>query len=215
MVNKHILTSSIILILANIVPVLGVFFLGWDAFSILIFYWIESLFVGIFTVFKIRKAEGKMEMNVIINNKRAKDMDKNELTFNFIRFYGIFMAVHIFFLIIFFFMFFKDSSFSLFSVLLPSLSLLISHGMSYKTNFIGNEEFKKFSSSYMFYMPFKRIFIMQFILILGIGFFIFAFRLTPSVVIIPIVAFKTIFDLIFHWAEHSGKAKSAPLRFSG
>lgn len=45
------LTSSVlILILANLIPVYAVFFLGWKAFLVILIFWIENVIVGIFNV---------------------------------------------------------------------------------------------------------------------------------------------------------------------
>jgi len=46
------------IVLGNLLPVLGVLFLGWDAGMILILYWIENLVVGIFTLPRILMASG-------------------------------------------------------------------------------------------------------------------------------------------------------------
>ena len=40
-------------LLMNLVPVAGVLFQGWDAMVLLLFYWIETLVIGLFNVLKI------------------------------------------------------------------------------------------------------------------------------------------------------------------
>jgi hypothetical protein len=40
----------------NLVPLIGVLFLGWDLASILVMYWIETGIIGVINVLKIRKA---------------------------------------------------------------------------------------------------------------------------------------------------------------
>jgi hypothetical protein len=45
--------SACALIAANALPLLGVFFLGWDAFSIVILYWTENVVIGAINVFKM------------------------------------------------------------------------------------------------------------------------------------------------------------------
>ncbi len=51
--------SAITLILANLIPVYGAIFLGWKVFDIVIFYWLETIIVGLFNVFKIALCQGK------------------------------------------------------------------------------------------------------------------------------------------------------------
>ncbi len=45
--------SVITLILSNIVPVLGVIFMGWQAFAVLFLFWFENIVIGISNVFKM------------------------------------------------------------------------------------------------------------------------------------------------------------------
>lgn len=42
----------------NLVPVAGVAFLGWDVWTILVVYWLENAFAGIFAFLRIGIAEG-------------------------------------------------------------------------------------------------------------------------------------------------------------
>lgn len=52
--------STAILILANLVPLAGVFSLGWNAADILLLYWAENLVIGIYTVLKMALARSDM-----------------------------------------------------------------------------------------------------------------------------------------------------------
>ncbi len=45
--------SGLTLIAANLLPLLGVIFLGWDAFAILLLYWAENVVIGAINVLKI------------------------------------------------------------------------------------------------------------------------------------------------------------------
>jgi hypothetical protein len=45
--------SAIALIAANLLPLFGVFFLGWDAFSIVALYWVENVILGAINVLKM------------------------------------------------------------------------------------------------------------------------------------------------------------------
>ena len=46
------------IVIGNLIPILGVLFLGWDAGAILILYWIENFIVGVFTLPRILFAQG-------------------------------------------------------------------------------------------------------------------------------------------------------------
>jgi hypothetical protein len=41
------------LTVANLVPLFGVVFLGWDAAAIVLLYWIENLIIGLFNVLRM------------------------------------------------------------------------------------------------------------------------------------------------------------------
>lgn len=41
------------IVLSNAIPIAGVLFFGWPAFSLLLFYWIENLVIGLFNALKI------------------------------------------------------------------------------------------------------------------------------------------------------------------
>ena len=46
------------LVLANLVPLVGVLFFGWDLWTIIALYWAENGIIGLYNVAKILKAEG-------------------------------------------------------------------------------------------------------------------------------------------------------------
>lgn len=46
-------SSSVVLIAANLVPLFGVLFLDWDAFSIVLLYWVENVIIGAINVLKM------------------------------------------------------------------------------------------------------------------------------------------------------------------
>jgi len=43
----------IALLAANVIPLFGVLFLDWDAFSIVLLYWSENLVIGFYNILKI------------------------------------------------------------------------------------------------------------------------------------------------------------------
>jgi hypothetical protein len=45
--------SSIALIAANLLPILGVLYFDWDAFSIVALYWVENIVIGIINILKM------------------------------------------------------------------------------------------------------------------------------------------------------------------
>jgi len=45
--------EAVWIVLWNVIPVTGVLFFGWNAFSLLIFYWIENVVIGAFNALKL------------------------------------------------------------------------------------------------------------------------------------------------------------------
>ena len=45
--------SIITIIAANLIPIYGVLFLGWQVLPVMIFFWIENVLIGVFNVFKM------------------------------------------------------------------------------------------------------------------------------------------------------------------
>jgi hypothetical protein len=185
-----LLFSSSLLVLANLIPLYGVMSLGWSVFSILILYWFENVIIGVFTFLKIWKAEGS---------------DAGEKVF-FLGFfpmhYGIFTLVHGIFLIAFFI----GAAISWTGVVFGIFTLIISHGLSFLGNYIGNKEYLKASPAFLMFRPYPRIIVMHITIILGAMFILNGASMGAMVIMIFL---KTVFDLGFHLAEHLGK-KLAP-----
>ena len=65
--------AVVALILANLVPLAGVLWFGWDVWGILIIYWLENGIYGLFNVLKMRKAEGSEdESSVAADDTRRR-----------------------------------------------------------------------------------------------------------------------------------------------
>ena len=50
--------AVVALIVANLIPLIGVLFFGWSVWNILIVYWLENGIVGVFNVLKMATAQG-------------------------------------------------------------------------------------------------------------------------------------------------------------
>ncbi len=187
--------SLIFLILANLVPVLGVLFMDWSVFYVLIYYWLESAVVGIFNVVKI------------VMDTRSFLFRRIFFALFFIVHFGGFMAGHLLFLFILNGFFTGSSTFSfsdIFSVisnvLVYAAALFTSHGISFFTNYIGKKEYKKIELGSLMFAPYSRIVLMHLTILFGM----FAAVLTGMniAVVILFVVFKIFVDLRAHRKEH-------------
>jgi len=84
------------LILANLVPLIGVLFFGWSVWNILIVYWLENGVVGFFNVLKILRAEGPVDPTSTwrMNGRPMNVVGRGAIAGFFILHYGIFWFVH-------------------------------------------------------------------------------------------------------------------------
>ena len=207
---------AICLVAANAIPLYGVAFAGWDAFSIVLLYWAENLIIGFYNVLK---------MAIFRTETPAGHLQKLFMIPFFILHYGGFCAGHGFFVLMLFgkkaeisspggshlpFVFvFLELLFNvvrqMFAIvptafLFAFASLFISHGISFVHNFIIKGEYLHINSSQLMGSPYGRIVVMH-IAILG-GAFLSKAVGSPVAILIVLVILKTIIDLKLHFREH-------------
>jgi len=183
------------LITANLVPILGIFLLDWDLFSILFFYWLESAVVGIYNILRMAMAnpDTKDESGKITTTRKSHKI--SGIIF-FLIHYSAFMVGHGFFI----FELFSPVEVKMTTVVLGIVSLSISHGISFVINFIGHKEYKKISLSEQMIAPYKRIMVMQItIIICG---FLLTLISSPQITLILLILLKIVIDIYAHQREH-------------
>jgi len=123
------------LLAANLLPILGVAFLGWEIRAILLIYWCESAVIGFYNAMKMLKRGG---------------LGAVPFTAFFIVHYGLFMLVHLVFVIVLTQRESWDEGLSLSAfwrafdagVITAVIGLVVSHGVSYYTNFLRRREYE-------------------------------------------------------------------------
>jgi len=202
--------SVIVLILANMIPVFGVLFLGWEVFPILVLYWMENVIVGIFNVLKmlVCTPEGTVGWQ-----KNALHWTSKMGTIVFFCFhYGIFTLVHGIFVFAMFGGFWEntesDSFFDdIFSspvtaqILFGAFVIFISHGVSFITNYIGKGEYKKVTVSELMGQPYSRVVILHLTILLGGG--LVSFLGAPVFALLLLVVLKIGIDVLAHLRQHA------------
>src|SRR3954466_4686831 len=198
------------LIVANAIPLFGVLFLGWNVWTILTIYWLENGVVGIFNILKMSKAAGpepagssavRYNGRPIIGGAAAKAA----LIPFFVVHYGIFWVVHgIFILTLPQFQAFGDETAGIandpVAVAFVLVGLAISHGISYRLNYIGRGEYLRTSVARQMSAPYGRLMVLHLTIILG-GMAI-AMTGASSAAVLVLVLLKTALDLGLHLAEH-------------
>jgi len=195
--------SVIILILANLAPLLGVLFFGWSLFAIMFLYWFENVVIGIFNIPKIIIAS---KQTIKVNDSSKKTVFSSlyniltivGLILFFELHYGMFTAIHG----VFVFALFYEKLESYTGIIIAITALFISHGYSFYSNYIGKKEYKKrHIFIQLMFQPYKRVVIMHLTIIFG-G--ILSMTLgEPIFALIVLIALKTFIDIIAHKKEHN------------
>jgi hypothetical protein len=182
--------SSLMLIVANLVPVAGAVFFGWRLSDVMVIYWAESAVVGLFNLCKI----------IVIGRWGALLAGPF-----FLGHFGGFMVVHFLFIYTIFIEGFSGDGpsgelndvFSLFFDLWPALlALFISHGYSFFINFMGRKEYVGRTVNKQMGEPYTRIMFMHFVLIFGGGMTLVLGE--PTVVLLVVIALKILIDIKAH-----------------
>jgi hypothetical protein len=184
----------IALVLANLIPISGTLFLGWDLFSVLFYYWLESAVVGAFNIPRML-----MIRPIRRNSAGVPTAAPSHKTSGIIFFavhYSGFMAGHWFAI----YGLFNPVLISLTTVALGILSLSISHGVSFVVNYVGHKEYEKVTLSQQMVAPYRRIMVMHVAVILC-ALLLGLFGL-PRVVLTVLISLKTIIDVTLHLREH-------------
>ncbi len=215
------------LVIANAVPLLGVLFLDWNVWTILIVYWLENGIVGLFNIAKMAKAQGDdigATGSFLVNGRPASSMAKVGLIPFFVMHYGIFWAVHGVFVLtlpVFGSMGSPGSDagsdmtdgFSPVTIILAVIALTISHAVSFWFNFLGGGEYRRVTAAGQMFAPYGRLVVLHITIILG-GIAI-ASTGAPAAAIAILVGLKTVLDLGFHLAEHRKVATPPPNTVAG
>jgi len=219
--------TSKALIAANIIPLIGVIFFGWDLKFILVLYWLENVVLGIFNVIKMLLVnDGTSTPNRLFN------------TGFFTVHYGGFCAIHGVILFGFLGISLPDTSGSIggqdtdfilvevFSLIQPTIShlhhlfgsnfilsfiaLFISHGFSLIDNFFAKGERNLLSVKKLFGLPYSRIVVLHVTIILG-GMLVQELG-SPVPMLALLVCLKILIDLKLHRREHRAIQSNSELK---
>jgi hypothetical protein len=194
--------SVIVMIITNLVPIYGVLFMGWQVFPVMFLFWIENVIIGVFNVLK---------MLVASPDNAGQWVGKAFLIPFFCFHYGMFTLVHGIFILVFFGGYMHQGAvmpgisdvFSLiFSLQIGGavLALILSHTVSFVTNYIGAGEYKTAGLAELMAQPYGRVVILHLTIIFG-GFLVMALG-SPVAGLILLIALKTFVDIKAHLKQH-------------
>lgn len=201
------------LVIANLIPLVGVLLFGWSVWNILVIYWLENGIVGFINVLKMTSATGEdvrgSAVDLVINGQPATAMSKVALVPFFVVHYGIFWFVHgIFVLTLPAFLSLASDipmELGIGPVLAAAVALAISHGLSFWWNFLHGGEYRRTTPAALMFAPYRRLIVLHLTIIFGA--MAVMFTGAPVAAVAILVAIKTALDLGFHLAEHRGIAR--------
>jgi hypothetical protein len=206
-----------VLIAVNLIPAVGVLWLGWDAMQLLIVYWMENLVVGGYTVLRMLSAGGWRSLPLVAF---------------FLLHFGGFCAGHGAVLTTFFtgsrqldnallgndwpgplsllqgflklthYLYVQAPDYFFWAV----LGMVISHGISFYRNHVVRQEDRGRSVGKIMHSPYGRIIAMHFAVLLG-GILSVKFGATAMALLV-LVALKIGLDVILHVRSHRPRTSS-------
>jgi hypothetical protein len=193
--------ATISLLITNTIPLLGVLFFGWNAAMLLILYWFENVVVGLYTIPKIAMAQLPSTLfqstYTSILGKKVDHEPAGTIAFFLVHF-GSFTFAHGMIVFSIF-----ASSFELSETLIiAGISMLVSHGVSFIFNYIGNREYERTNANKQMIAPYKRVMIMHLTLLVSAGIVLSTSQSTFGLLVL--VLLKTGLDLVGHLFEHIG-----------
>ena len=195
------------LLIANILPLLGVIFLKWEVFPLLVVFWLENVIVGVFNVLKM----------LLASPASGKQWGTKVVAIPFFCFhYGMFTAVHGMFVFLMFGGILVGEPefptpgnlarvFDIYQLWWAVLALFISHLVSFIFNYIGRGEYKQANVNTLMGQPYARVVILHVTIIIG-AFLIGIFG-SPVFALILLIALKAVIDIQAHLREHKKYAE--------
>jgi hypothetical protein len=206
MFKRKLTISDFLLIVVNLIPLYGVWFEGWDAKPIFLVYCMETVIIGIINVIKMACITLFVKSTDVWENGGSSSMQSGWLfIFFFIVHYGffVFIQTQIFFAVsgvlpggsIF-------TNFSRIPALLGDngklmlLIFVLYYTVQSLFSFFGSGAYKTISLGRQMFEPYMRIFVQQFVVILGSIFLGFG---AGKIFILVFIVVKIFFELFVNF----------------
>lgn len=148
------------LILVNLIPLIGIVFWSWSVFSIVYFYWQETVVMALWMIVKIIKTDNKnFDKDPVASAKSEK--------IGLVLFLSIYFSLALLLYRLFIFVVFGPSDVESTTKWFSLIALLIAHGFLYYENFIKTGGDLKPTKKSGTPQTIKRIFILHVVIVLG------------------------------------------------
>ncbi len=206
MLKRKLTRTDSFIILSNLIPVYGVWFLDWSAVDVFIVYALETLLIGAITLLKMLVATIYKGNDTWYNQGTSSSVSGLFFMFFFLLHFGLFAAVQT--------AIFSQSAnitppgsgmlhffFHFYEYINKDIAIMLAgFGVSYLAwNFIPfllRQEYKTTPMMLLMFQPYGRIFIQQFTVILGSMFLSFGFG--KGFILVFAVA-KIFFEVMVHF----------------
>lgn len=201
------------LIIANLLPIVGVLWWGWSVFSVMLLFWLENIIVGLLNIPRILFALGD-------HDERQRRFSNRLLVTVFFAFhYGLFTYGHgVFVLSAFGEGIASDPTprLALQLVIQQQLqwavaALFVSHLLSLTINYFMSGEYRRVRVKQMMKQPYSRVLVLHLGIIFG-GFLLEKFN-GPLLGLVVLIIIKIFVDVRAHQKEHRRLSVTMPLSF--
>lgn len=189
--------SALVLIGANLIPLVGVLAFHWTVYSVLLLYWSENVVIGGFNILRMVFAQPQ---NV------AADVSKVFLVPFFTFHYGMFTLVHGMFVVTLFGPGTRGFSPAMLLTAVRQagigwgcLAVAASHAFSFAHNYLASGEYRNAAPYVLMFQPYARVMILHVTIL--VGGFLAQVMGAPLVTLVVLVGLKTAIDLYAHLAE--------------
>lgn len=199
--------SVLALLAANFIPLVCVIVFDWDVFPLMLLFWTENLIIGGYNILKMLGCR---------TGGTSAALSKLFLVPFFTVHYGMFTLVHGIFVVTLFGGGTNHSGLGpnmIFAALreqqlvVPVLALVVSHGVSFATNYLRGGEYRTVTLPRLMFQPYGRIVILH-VTVLGGGFLMQALH-SPALGLAFLVVVKCVVDLVSHLREREKSAACA------
>jgi hypothetical protein len=198
------IASLVLLLASNAVCLAGVLFGGWSIRDMLVLFWSETAVIGAYNVLKM----------LLLPRPRPGNPPAPRLLLIplFLLHFGIFMAVHLVFVLWLtrqeahsFTLDWRSALADARDALAWGLpALVLSHGASFVSNYLVGGERRRATASELFVAPYSRIMVMHLVVMFGAA--VVVFLRTPAPLVVLLAAIKVAVDVRAHLKEHATPA---------
>jgi hypothetical protein len=196
--KRSVFATGLILLGANLLPLIAVWKLNWTFYDLLVLYWAEIILVGVINIFRM-----------ILVNPGSSTMSFHLLKIFFVPFFaghfglfcvGVGLALQIIF---------GKENFQVENQIMAMLTgasrmlfwpIVISHLFSFSWNYIGQREFRRTTIMRRMFAPYLRVIPLA-IFFIAAAYACLRFK-SPDWMIIALVIGKALIDLITHVILH-------------